>query len=349
MITARRTCARDRPSARIEVLQSFGELDPEGGNPYLHQLVSSLPPLIRCSFFRWRTALFGCYDVFHLHWPEHLLVAQGSKGLVKSALFGLLLIRLAISRVPVIRTVHNPQPHEGVGLLDRWLLSRADRLTSYSIVMSRSSVAPPSNRRLIPHGHYRDWYGPSEAQQRVPGRLLFFGLIREYKGIPELIAAFGETADPSSTLSIVGLPFDAGLAARVVERAAADPRVSVTLGHASDAALALAIREAELVALPYAHMLNSGALLLALSLDRPVLVPRTPGNEELSNEVGSGWILMYDGPLTAEALGAALQAAGAARGGRPDLSRREWPELGQQLAEVYREAVRSGRRDRDDA
>ena len=41
----------------------------------------------------------------------------------------------------------------------------------------------------ILHGHYREWYGPSNAPS-VPGRLLCFGLLRPYKGVESLLAAF---------------------------------------------------------------------------------------------------------------------------------------------------------------
>ncbi|MBM4515638.1 hypothetical protein GS432_01345 [Rhodococcus hoagii] len=50
-------------------------------------------------------------------------------------------------------------------------------------------------------------------------------------------------------------------------------RVSSALGFAPDADLVREISMSEMVVLPYRFMHNSGAVLLALSLDRPVLVP----------------------------------------------------------------------------
>ena len=65
--------------------------------------------------------------------------------------------------------------------------------------------------------------------------------------------------------------------------------------------------EAQLVVLPYRQMLNSGALLLALSLARPVLAPWSGANAAIAEEVGEGWLTLYRGELDAATLAAALR------------------------------------------
>jgi hypothetical protein len=69
------------------------------------------------------------------------------------------------------------------------------------------------------------------------------------------------------------------------------------------------IGAADLVALPYAELLNSGVALLALSFDRPVLVPATGAMADLRDAVGPAWVRTYDGALTPDVLAAALAAA----------------------------------------
>ena len=86
--------------------------------------------------------------------------------------------------------------------------------------------------------------------------------------------------------------------------------------------LAREILESELVVLPFVEMTNSSSMILALSLDRPVLVPRLPVTEELAAEVGPGWVLIYDGELDAAALAGALAARREPRGARARTSRR---------------------------
>ena len=52
---------------------------------------------------------------------------------------------------------------------------------------------------------------------------------------------------------------------------------------------------ADLVVLPYRKTLNSAVALLALSFDRPVLVPNAGSMAELQREVGAEWVLIYEG------------------------------------------------------
>jgi beta-1,4-mannosyltransferase len=80
-------------------------------------------------------------------------------------------------------------------------------------------------------------------------------------------------------------------------------------------------------------MHNSGALILALSLRRPALVPRTPTTEALSAEVGEGWIHLYDGDLNAADLAIALHAQAPTT--PPDLTARDWFAIGEQHVRAY--------------
>jgi len=127
----------------------------------------------------------------------------------------------------------------------------------------------------------------------------------------------------------------------VVERACKlDHRISAVLDFVPDDVLAQEICEAELVVLPFREMYNSATILLALSLDRPVLAPRTPANELLNDEVGPAWIHLYDGELTAAGLVTALhQVRAIPRQQRPRLSQRDWETVGRRHREAYLRAL----------
>ena len=95
--------------------------------------------------------------------------------------------------------------------------------------------------------------------------------------------------------------------------------------------------------LPYRHLHNSGVALLALSLDRPILVPSTTTTELLREEAGDGWVFTYasDRGLDGRALMAALEAVRdrPSRHPAPDLSARDWaPAIEEHLA-AYRRAL----------
>ncbi|WP_211319138.1 hypothetical protein [Quadrisphaera granulorum] len=303
---------------------------------------------LEVSTFSWSTALFGSYDVLHLHWPENL--AQGHsplKSLVREALTGLLCARLLLRRTAVVRTVHNLEVPSEATRHQRLLLAALDKLTTLRIALNTVTPAAEGELwELIPHGHYRGWMARYEEPPSVPGRIAYAGMIRRYKNVEHLIQVFSQVPGPL-TLRVAGAPSTAQLRSSLESLAADDPRVQLRLEHVSDAELAIVIGESELVVLPYSHMHNSGSALMALSLDRPVLVPAGEVNELLAREVGPGWVHQYAGTLTPAALAAAVNtAAGSHRGSSPDLSAREWVPAADAHARAYRRAVaaRRGRR-----
>lgn len=289
--------------------------------------------------FDWWRALFGRYDVFHVHWPENL--QRGSnwwRTLVRQALTATLMLRLAGTRTPVVRTLHNTQPHEPGGFLERALLDWCDRRTSAWIRLNPTTAVPrPGPVRTILHSHYRDWYKDLGHDGSEPGRLLFFGLLRPYKGIEELLRAFGAADDPGLRLVIAGRPMDAGLRDQIEDMERQDPRVTARLEYLDDTQLADEISRAELIVLPYRRLHNSAAALLALSLNRPVLLPEGAEAGSLAAEVGSGWVRTFTPPLDREDLTSALDSlAEWSPTSRPDLSARDWEEAAAAHVALFR-------------
>ncbi len=327
---------------QIRVLQSlFRQTDND--NPYVKQVVAAVSPHAEVAFFSWRTALFGRYDVFHVHWPEFLLRAEGRSRAVRYALFLALLARTAVLRRPVVRTLHNLAPHESAGAAERFLLRLLDSRTQMWIRINAVTEPRAPQTVTILHGHYRDWFADKAVPTSVPGRLLYFGLIRPYKGVETLLECFRQLPAGSCdfSLRLVGNPSTAELRGQIEAAGALDPRVTSLLAYVDDVTLAKEIGEAELVVLPFRQMHNSGSLLLALSLNRPVLVPRNEANEALAAEVGPGWVYMYDGELEPAKLEAALtQLRSDTRAPMPDFSRREWADAGDQHYRAYLSAIR---------
>jgi beta-1,4-mannosyltransferase len=325
-----------RDGAELVVLVSFARPGAET-NPYLVQLAAALPAPVRPVYFSWRQALTGRFDVFHLHWPEVRLRGRTpARSVARGVLFLLLLLRLRLGRKALVRTLHNVRPHEPLTPLQDRVLRWCDRWTTLWITLTDQTRPPtPAPAVLIPHGHYRDWYRPA-ALDPVRGRLLHFGLVRRYKGVDRLLGAFAQLDDPELTLRIVGKLADGDLAAEVRRAAAADRRIATVDAYVSDDELAAEIARAELVVLPFTQVTNSGSLLLALSLDRPVLVPSAPVTDQLADEVGPGWVLTYPGALDAAVLRSALaEVRAGGRSDRPALGGREWDEIGRAHAAAF--------------
>lgn len=340
----------DERSRPLRVLQLLADPGQRVENPYTSLLVGSLPAeRVQTSYFSWRRILTERFDVLHVHWPELSLRHPRRLGrTVKSVLFAAFLLRVRLQRKAVVRTVHNVRPHESGTRTEGRLLSRLERLTTLWVILNPTSPTPdPGRTVLIPHGHYRGWYTPRAGVGSVPGRLLNFGMIRPYKGTEELIAAFRQAAaEADLSLHVVGEPSDAETASRITAIAGSDPRVQLDLRFASEQELADEIAAAEVVVLPYRAMHNSGAALLALSLDRPVIVPSSDATELLVEEFGPEWVTTYPGTLDAPRLLGLLERARSARrpSAGPDLSRREWAALALLLVDAYEQAVLLARR-----
>ncbi|MDQ1734501.1 MAG: beta,4-mannosyltransferase [Pseudonocardiales bacterium] len=267
--------------------------------------------------------------------------ANPVKSWLRRLAFASLLLRLRLGRRALVRTMHNLHPHEQGPRTERWLIGLSERWTTLWIRLNDGEHRPGNVPMVtIAHGDYRDWYAGFEVPESCRGTLLYFGLVRTYKGVDQLLSAFADCADQSLTLRIMGKA-DAGPLRDAIEAAQTeDGRITAQLNHLSDAEVAREVGRAELVVLPYRDMFNSGTLVLALSLGRPVLVPSGEVTSALADEVGADWIIRYSGALTPEVLINALVTIRRQEPGRaPDLSRRTWDRVGAQHVSAYRTAA----------
>jgi beta-1,4-mannosyltransferase len=328
-----------RDGRRPRVLQSVRGPAPTT-NPYVVQLVDACREHTEVRYFTWGRGIFGRYDVLHLHWPEVMLRRDGRAArLAARARFAAVMLRVTLLRTSVVRTLHNVRTHEAGSWWENLLLAWCERRTGTWIQLNPDTALPrPGRSRVIPHGHYRNWY-PTPPGDVVPGRLLNFGLIRPYKGVEALLTAFAQYGDPLAGLHVVGGPTPPGLRTEVALGGAEDPRIRACLEYVDDARLSAEIGEAQLVVLPYREMHNSGALLLALSLDRPALVPDGPTTRALAAEAGPGWVLTFEDELTTADVECALEQTRRRPGGRPRLDGRDWSVVAGEHLAVYREAA----------
>ncbi|GAA1838342.1 glycosyltransferase [Agromyces salentinus] len=315
---------------------------PDGTTQFVDQMVDGAPDHVRIEFFSWRTALTGRYDVFHVHWPE-LLIRRRSRVrsfLLRRALDALLL-RLRLQRIPLVWTAHNMEPHEQGSAGERRSLARFTRAIDLVVRLNPTTV-PPHGAAVITvlHGHYRSTLSAYPAAAIEPGRLLYFGIIRPYKGVPHLIDCFTGLPDRDLSLRIVGKPH-AGQGELIEAATRADDRVTARLEFVDDDVVVEEVTRSELVVLPYREQMhNSGVLLAALSLGRPVLVPASPTNQALADEVGEQWIIQYEGDLDPAKLLDGLAAARRIPAGvEPELGLRDWDHIGRQLFGGYVQAI----------
>jgi glycosyltransferase involved in cell wall biosynthesis len=308
-------------------------------NPYIKLLLHGLEASVSVQTFTWRRAVFGRYDIIHLHWPEHMLndCKTRGKAWLKTATLALVIARSKLTGTKLVWTVHNDVPHEqprlatDVGL---WLWQRYADAAIFLTETGRASYPSrrPATSVVIRHGHY----GPSipEAADRSEHRqrpyLVSFGLLRRYKGLDQLIKST-TAARCDFDVVIAGPGEDAKHLRELRSLAGASPRVAIDPRYLPQVELVDLIRNSTGVVLPYHRMNNSGALLMALTLAKRVLVPDSPSNREISDLVGPGWITYFRGPLEPRDLDRfyayARERGPAVPETRPVLDAFEWDDI----------------------
>jgi beta-1,4-mannosyltransferase len=164
--------------------------------------------------------------------------------------------------------------------------------------------------------------------------MLFFGNIRPYKNVPQLLAAFRGLNRQDVQLMIVGQP-GGGIDSRQLEQlAGADPRIQLRLEFVDDHDVPLYLGAADLVVLPFDSILNSGSALLALSFNRPILAPRLGSLPEIQHRVGARWLELYEGRLAPQHLEQAMSLP-SNENDTADLSAFDWDVICQQTLELY--------------
>jgi beta-1,4-mannosyltransferase len=325
-------------------------------------------------FSAWRV-LSGRYDIVHLHWPEYCVNGRGTLASLFwcCALFGAM-CWVRVRGGKVVWTVHNLQSHlQQHPALERYFWRTFTALLNAYISLTESGVERvrhryPSLRTkpgfVIPHGNIRDAYREVDVSREHARLRLgipqsakvvgFFGSVERYKGIMELVETFSALEDTRAVLCVAGKSFlSAQERKRVEDIAARDRRVLLHLKHVQEAEVTSYIRAADLVVLPFREILNSGSAVLALSLDRPVLVPDKGSMAELQQFAGAEWVRLYSGEMTSEILQQRLDAAieSAAMRGRchaleSGWAGLDWKDLAQLTLDAYHSVTGSAPQNR---
>ncbi len=304
----------------------------------------------------------GRPDIIHLHWTEPYIAGGGNVSRVK-AQRTLLELRLA-KRVGIglVWTAHDLFRHDRSEdpterAFMRSLFELADRVIVHcgaaaDGLLEALAVGPEGRHKItvIPHGHYRGAYRDDISREQARDDLgiapdarviAFVGWVRSYKGVRELIDAFGQVEDSQARLVIAGRAVDEAYGAQVAADAERDGRVRLDLGFVPDDRLQVYLRAADAVATPFLEIFTSGSVLLAMSFERAVIAPRRGCVEDTLDDAGA---ILYDADdpqgLTGAlrvAMTADLEAMGHHNGGRLDVF--DWSRVAEATGEAYRAAL----------
>jgi beta-1,4-mannosyltransferase len=354
-----RTGAASNPPLRVLGWPGFSS---ENGNPYTRLLYEAMEAEanVEVDGFTMFEPLQRRYDVWHVHWPEDFLSYPSPVAAYFYVAAELLLFAWArLWGTRLVWTVHDLGPHESYHPpLERlfWplFLPMVDGIISLSETArdeacDRFPVLRSVPSAIVPHGHYRTAYPApvpkAEARRRfdldadVPVAL-FVGRIRPYKNVPSLVETFRQWDDPEARLVVAGNPVSDDLADRIRAAAQGDARVRTDLRFLAEEEMPPLIATADLVVLPYKTIMHSGSALLALSFDRPVLVPDRGAMTELQARVGPDWVRTYPDTLTPTVLADGMAwARTTARADRAPVEDLDWPRLARQTVSLYRRVL----------
>ncbi len=327
-----------------------------GDNPYGDLLYRDMAGLgVQVEDFSFWRVLGRKYDLFHLHWPEYYLNLSPQKALLGAfAVLGAnAWLRMRGTRI--VWTIHNLRSHaQAYPRLERWFWKVFTRLLDGYVSMSHSCCEwvednLPALHQVesaeIPHGHYRSAYaspiGTVDARRALGLHaertvLLFFGGVSPYKNVPHLIGTFRDADLAEATLLVAGRPDTDKYRQKVIAAAGDDPGVRLDLRSIPREEVPLLFAAADLVVLPFKDIMHSGSAMLALSCNRPVLVPARGALPELQDRVGTEWVRTYSGELTSTILRDAVRwAREVHRASRPDLSSFEWTPIVEATVGLY--------------
>lgn len=268
----------------------------------------------------WLKAIFSLLlkkpDVIHFQW----LVSQ------RQDYYFIKLLKLLGFKI--VYTVHDLLPNNTDSPEDRKAFQRIYRLPDKLIVHAESNKkemicefnTDPNKIYVVPHGSYDLFYGEKNVSKevarevlRIPqGKkvLLFFGIIKRYKGLEYLVDAFGEVkANVANVmLLIVGSIHNGDAEAfkyysHLVDEIGSRDDVMCIREYVPFDKVGYYFSAADLVVLPYTKTSHSGVLLSAYAAGRPVVVTDTGGLSEVVEDGKTGFVVP---PRDAKALAQAI-------------------------------------------
>jgi len=300
----------------FQISESGYELDNLPRQFHLEKILRTDQNYFKKWYLIWRFLVREQVDIFHV---QSLITARKD-------FMGFFIMKLLPFKV--VYTAHNVLPHDeeerrafGMKFAFRWIYRLSDFVITHSEqdkndIMDTFGVSP-TRLKTIPHGDY-DFFRMVSQESRPSVRkrykirddeklVLFFGALRRYKGVHKLISALANVGrrELRMKLLIVGRLvnekyFDE-LESLIAEKGLSD-RVILIGKYVPFEEIGDFFKAADIVALPYQHIYDSGVLRLAFSFAKPVIATRVGIFNQLVAEGKNGFLVDDDTNSIAEVL-----------------------------------------------
>lgn len=211
--------------------------------------------------------------------------------------------------VPIIGVLDNVVPHEkriGDKIFTKYFLKYCDSFVvmSSTVMEELSMFDAQKPRKLLYHPVY-DHFG--EAVEKTFARkhlgiaenakvILFFGIIRKYKGLKLLLKAISKMEDKMNLKLVVAGEFyeDRAVYTKLIEKYRLEGNVIVNAGFVDKHKVKFYFCAADLVAQPYLSATQSGVTQIAYHFNTPMLVTNVGGLPEMVPHEKVGYVCEVD-------------------------------------------------------
>lgn len=213
-----------------------------------------------------------------------------------------------LKHIPILFTCHNVFPHERFPM-DRFLTRMVLRRGNGYIVQSHLdeadllTVNPKAKYVVTPHPTYNAFkmqnMSREEARELLhietqTPMLLFFGFVREYKGLKYLLDAMKKikVQIPEIQLWVVGdFGEDKDKYLEQIEQNDIKDQVVLVEGYIPDREVEKYFAAADLVVLPYISATQSGIVQIAYGFEKPVVVTDVGGLPDVVQDHKTGYVV----------------------------------------------------------
>lgn len=304
---------------------------------------------VRSTFTALKNAVASGETICHFHFFDDLIAELIVMTMAK------LFARSIVITVHDVDSLAGQVP--GKRRITGWIYRFADRIVVHNNV-SRQELetlgVPPAKISVIPHGNYLNnmHKAPPTAEARhtlgidTSSRvILFFGQIKDAKGLDLLIRALPVVARevPEVVLLIAGRPWKTEFARydTLIDELRVRAKCRLHIGFVPDNEVADYYAAADVVALPYRRIYQSGVILLAMSYGKAVVASDLPGMSEIIEDGNDGYLFLRE---SKDALAAALIRALQNDKEREEIGKRaleyvtqhhDWNHVGAMTTQLY--------------
>jgi glycosyltransferase involved in cell wall biosynthesis len=250
------------------------------------------------------------FAIFHLHWVAFTSASKNKITQLFSFIYTLCIIGfIKLLGYKLVWTIHNIVPHETITANDLFITKLLCKISDRKIVHSQSTIneleklgCSVQNITIVPHGNYVSYYKDTVTKKDARDFLkikqntfvfLFFGELKRYKGIEELLEVFTHisASHKNILLLISGKVCDKEIYSVISSHKSSLKNTALFyIRHIEDDEVQYFMHAADIVVYAFKKITTSGSVLLALSFGKPIIYPLMGSLEDLPENIGFSYI-----------------------------------------------------------